>query len=348
MSTKISEAHGMSHNLHFLRFVAAILVIMSHSFVLSTGDFEKEWFYRGSGGQITMGAFAVAIFFLYSGFLIARSFSKKPTVKEFLMGRCIRIFPVLIVTVMLSIGVLGPLFTGFSLKEYFSNAQTYKYMLNSIFLLQHNLPGVFEQNVYAATINGALWTLPVEFFCYILCLVLYKTGLLQKEKMWITIPIVIGGSIGICIVASKTGIEMLTTILFPMICFYMGILYEVYKEMIILDSKIFVASIVLFGIASVCGFLKVGFVLFLNYSLIYFAFGCKDMCKRVWKSGNWSYAMYLCGFPIQQAIISIYGGEMNPYMNILISIPIIIVVSIILYGFVEKKVTELYKIKENK
>ena len=39
MSTKLSEAHGMSHNLHFLRFVAAILVIMSHYFRAVYGGF---------------------------------------------------------------------------------------------------------------------------------------------------------------------------------------------------------------------------------------------------------------------------------------------------------------------
>ena len=64
---------GMSYNLHFIRFIAAILVIMSHSFALSVGDFDNEWFYVATNKQITMGAFAVGIFFFYSGFLIMRS-----------------------------------------------------------------------------------------------------------------------------------------------------------------------------------------------------------------------------------------------------------------------------------
>ena len=336
---------GMSYNLHFIRFIAAILVIMSHSFALSVGDFDNEWFYVATNKQITMGAFAVGILFFYSGFLIMRSLEKNPKVLEFIVGRCVRIFPVLIVVVLLTILVVGPIATSYSLTEYFSNSGTYEYFLNCIFILKHTLPGVFENNIYTATINGALWTLPVEFVCYILCLIGYKIKILTPKIMWLTVPIVVLGSWGVCFLAEKWNIEMLTTVLFPVVCFYVGVLLCVYKKRIVLDVRIFVACLILFGVSILTGMMKIGFVLFFLYVLIYLAFGIRSMPGKVYKLGNYSYAMYLCGFPIQQLIIWANGGRMDPGYNILISIPVIMIISVLLYFWVEKKTIDLYKMR---
>ena len=330
-------ARGMSYNLHFIRFIAAILVIMSHSFALSVGDFDNEWFYVVTNTQITMGAFAVGIFFFYSGFLIMRSLEKKSKPLEFIVGRCVRIFPVLIVVVFLTVLIVGPIATSCSLQEYFSSRGTYEYLLNCIFVLKHTLPGVFENNIYTATINGALWTLPVEFICYILCLVACKIKILTSRIMWITVPAVVIGSGGVCFLAEHWNIEMLTTVLFPVVCFYVGVLMCVYKKHIILDIKIFVACLILFAVSIFIGMMKIGFILFFLYVLVYLAFGSKSM------KGNYSYAMYLCGFPIQQLIVWANGGKMDPVYNMLIAIPFIMVMSILLYYFVEEKIIHLYK-----
>lgn len=336
-------AKGMSYNLHFIRFIAAMLVIMSHSFALSVGDFDNEWFYVATDTQITMGAFAVGIFFFYSGFLIMRSLEKKSKVSEFIAGRCVRIFPVLIVVVFLTVLVVGPIATSYSLQEYFGSRGTYEYLLNCIFVLKHTLPGVFENNVYTATINGALWTLPVEFVCYILCLVACKMKILIPRIMWITVPIVAVGSGGVCFIAERWDIEMLTTVLFPVMCFYAGVLMCVYKKHIVLDMKIFIACLILFVVSTFMGMMKIGFVLFFLYVLIYLAFGSRSMKGKAYKLGNYSYAMYLCGFPIQQLIVWANGGRMDPVYNMLIAIPFIMAISVLLYYFVEEKTINLYK-----
>lgn len=349
MENRLSTAGGMSHNLHLLRFIAAVLVIMSHSFVLSNGSFEKEWFYKVSGGQITMGAFAVGVFFLYSGFLIMSSLDKKPKCKEFIVGRCVRIFPVLICVVFITFVFIGPVMTNISVKQYFSDIGAYKYLLNSIFVLVHGLPGVFENNIYTSTVNGALWTLPVEFLCYIICYIGFRIGILQKKWAYLTIPVIGIGTFGTFVVANKLQSEMLLTVLFPILCFYVGVMYAIYRQFVKLDFRLFLLSLVIFVLCGFWGILKVGFIIGFTYSLIYIAFGARSVKNIIWKSGNWSYAMYLIGFPIQQVIIDIYGGDMNPYINIVIALPIIVVCSIILYEMIEKRSTQYYKKrKENK
>ena len=44
-----------SSNLQLTHFIAAVLVIVSHSFLLTQGNIEKEWLYVLTNGQMTWG-----------------------------------------------------------------------------------------------------------------------------------------------------------------------------------------------------------------------------------------------------------------------------------------------------
>ena len=87
-----------SSNLQLCRFIAAALVIYSHAYPLmgfKAGDIAR----RLSGGKTTFGAIAVAILFLCSGFLIAKSVERKSAFIDFLFVRIVRIIPPLAFTV---------------------------------------------------------------------------------------------------------------------------------------------------------------------------------------------------------------------------------------------------------
>jgi len=45
---------------------------------------------------------------------------------------------------------------------------TLAYLSNIPLLLRYNLPGVFAANSYPSSFNGSLWSLPIEFDCYLL------------------------------------------------------------------------------------------------------------------------------------------------------------------------------------
>ena len=63
---------GYCCNLGFVRFVAAFLVIYAHSFPLSVGYARLDLLMRSTGGAMSFGSFAVHIFFICSGLLVAR------------------------------------------------------------------------------------------------------------------------------------------------------------------------------------------------------------------------------------------------------------------------------------
>src|SRR5580704_5137364 len=104
-----------------LRLAAAAAVVVNHQ-SLVLGQPEPRVF-----GLAGWGYFAVMIFFCLSGGLITQSWEQDPRAKSFLCKRCLRIFPALVVVVFLAVFIVGPAFTKYGLREYFSNPTTWKY-----------------------------------------------------------------------------------------------------------------------------------------------------------------------------------------------------------------------------
>lgn len=332
---KLSECPAKSNNLQLLRFAAAILVIVSHSFSLSTGESTKEWLSLFTNGQISMGGLAVSVFFCAGGFLIAKSMLRVKDGLKYFQARVLRIFPSLIVVVLLTTFVLGPLVTEYSIGEYFKSVGVYKYLLNSILILQHDLPGVFTNNPSVATVNGSLWTLPIEFLCYIGCFVMWKLNLLKEETIRWSIPIVAVGTLGLYSVLRYLQIDVLISAIRPGLLFYMGILFYVYRDKIEFHKKGVICNLLVVVLCGVAGILDVGLVLCFPYLLLYVCFGIPQVPEKIGKLGNISYGIYLCGFPIQQFLVARSGGIMSPYVNVLLAIPLAILGGYLIYSLVE-------------
>lgn len=338
---KLSESVGQkSENLHFMRFFAALMVILSHAFIISTGTQADEWFIELTNSQLSMGNFAVAIFFLCGGYLISMSMEKSKTALKYFEARIIRIIPPLFFVTLLVI-ILGGLVTTLPASQYYTSADTWKYLLNSVFLLVHNLPGVFENNPYLPTVNGALWTLPVEFLCYILCFIAYKLGFLNKKKFPISVPIVIVGTIVMLWLSTK--ISLVGEVIRPVLLFYIGMGYWIYREHITLNLKFFSISLIGFITLFMLNMGNLAMLFCFPYIMMTLWFGFKQCSPKIGKLGNYSYGIYLWGFPIQQTLVYLSGDIMNPYVNALITIPIAFILGFITYEITEKQFLLLYK-----
>ncbi len=168
------------------------------------------------------------MFFFSSGLLVSKSIEKSINLKQFLKKRCLKIFPPLIFTVIMTVFLLGPFFTNMSIIDYITDLATYKYLLNAILIPIHSLPGVFENNIYGNVINGALWTLPIEFICYIALMICYKLKLLNKNILY-TFPI----SLIFFYLFYYSNIQLFSSLsiyTLPIFIYYMGMLYYVFKR----------------------------------------------------------------------------------------------------------------------
>lgn len=320
-----------SNNLNLVKFIAALFVIISHAYPLCKGAEYNDILSDLSRNSIAFGSLAVAIFFMSSGFFVTKSLLKSKDSKKYLHNRFIRIFPPLWFTLLVCIVVCGLFFSTYSLGKYFLSSDFFKYCLNFILIPIHNLPGVFMNNIYPGVINGPLWTLPIEFVCYLVLLLAYKLNLVNKKSYKYVALLVIVAFVGINLIplSIKGYIQ-------PCFLFFWGSFYWIYRDKITMNNTYFLISLVAFVLLIVLGYGHVASFLFVPYLTLYIAF-CLPQCNnRLASLGNLSYDIYLCGWPIQQMIISLFGGSMLVGMNILISIPLSILVGYITYSLVEK------------
>ncbi len=180
------------NNFDLLRFVAATLVLVDHSSALTgrpghSGPFAYE----------TLGGFAVAVFFIISGFLVAASWERAPRPGAFALKRALRIVPAYAAVVAFAALVLGPLMTELAPGAYFRSPVTWAYFRNLGFVeLHYSLPGVFTHNPFPNAVNGSIWTLPIEVSMYIALAALGCMGLMTRPAVSVLVAALAVGWLG--------------------------------------------------------------------------------------------------------------------------------------------------------
>jgi peptidoglycan/LPS O-acetylase OafA/YrhL len=114
----LDESGGFGPGFNLIRLCAAVSVLISHAFDL-VGRPELEPFRMWSHGQTSLGGTATYIFFFISGLLVTQSLLRSRSIASYARNRGLRIFPALVVVVILAAAVLGPAVTTFPLARYF-------------------------------------------------------------------------------------------------------------------------------------------------------------------------------------------------------------------------------------
>lgn len=164
-SKHLGNAHlNRSRNtFDFLRLLAAVFVLVSHGLGLWDGRNDP---FADFTGLTTLGSIGVAMFFAISGYWVTASWQNAGNLAVFAANRGLRLLPALAACVLLSVFALGPAMTTLPLAEYFSSRETWSYLANAWLQLRWTLPGVFAANPFPFSVNGSLWTLPIEALAY--------------------------------------------------------------------------------------------------------------------------------------------------------------------------------------
>ena len=346
-NTLSNKINIKSTNANILKFLAAILVIVCHSYPI-TGN-GVDMLARYTNGECNFGGFAVGIFFFYSGLYVTKSLSKTNSTSSYIKKRITRIFPQLIIVVLLSAFILGPITTTYLPGNYFQDKNTYLYLLNAIMLPIHNLPGVFENAPYSA-VNGALWTLPVEFACYIMLAVILiltcifarnskydKKGDAVNSKAFQNLLLIVLFGIILLFIAIYFIIknDFMLSVVRPVILFIVGSIFYEYREKITLNKWGGAIALVGLVISGYIGLFSIGMLVFLPYSVLAFTLGIAQI-DIDWKIFKISYEMYLLGWPIQQTVFWIFNDNMPAFLNVFITLAFDIVLGYILFVIIEK------------
>lgn len=305
MAAEGQAAAQRHNNFDVLRFVAALSVIFSHSFLIAEGTGANEPLNLLTGNQCMLGLAGVFVFFAISGFLVTQSFEQTHGPLRYLAKRCLRIFPGYLVVLVVTAFVLGPLVTTLPLGDYLRRPEPYWYLLdNAVFNLKvHELPGVlFVDNAVELEVNGSLWSLGSEFNMYLMVLVL---GVLRL----INVPV--------CLLLLALG---MACIHFDALGFLGGwgwmlgffaagmVLYKL-RDTRIFDYRIALAALVGLGISIPLQEFILLFPLFGCYLALYLALNPRLPIIPAARFGDLSYGLYIYGWPSQQIVIWLMHGH---------------------------------------
>ncbi|WP_066498864.1 acyltransferase family protein [Bradyrhizobium macuxiense] len=323
IGSMLDQQKGFGPGFDFLRIALAISVVAAHTpyVAAGSGDAEQTWI-------VWFPQYAILVmFFALSGFLIAAS-GLRLSLKEFLVNRGMRIVPALAVEIVLSALILGPIFTALPLSDYFTSIGTYKYFTNIFGLVNYVLPGVFAGNP-APEVNSSLWTVPFEYGCYALMTVFIVFGLLRRPALIVLGAVVLVG-IGLALqvtghvaqaaqlpagVAGTLHDKIFSTAPFlgrgaklP-VAFMLGIAIYLYRNRIPYDGRLLAACCALCAVVAALGpadwMTQPVLNALVSPALVYItAFLGVSKLPRLplFSKGDYSYGIYLYGFPMQQVV----------------------------------------------
>lgn len=308
---------GRPAGFDYMRLLLAIGVIGLHSIIVCYGQIVEIGFWQSPLRPFVR--MILPMFFVLSGFLVAGSLLRTKTIGMFLGLRAIRIFPALTVEVLLSALILGPLFTSLALSNYFTHPQFFAYFWNVVGHVHFMLPGVFDNNPYPNVVNGQLWTVPFELYCYVALGVIslanvkrapwvVAMGAITILILYIVLKIFRDGGVPGYIVGPVPGALLI-------IFFLIGVLVYLIKEYIPYSHYIGIFSLLISSISlSILPYGEFISIIPVSYFTVYI--GLMNPSRTFFVEGaDYSYGLFLYGYPIQQALVAMNDIFQNWAIN---------------------------------
>jgi peptidoglycan/LPS O-acetylase OafA/YrhL len=328
------------NNFDVLRLVAAASVIFSHAFLLGEGKQDLEPLMRLTGGQTILGVVGVFTFFTISGFLVTQSFEATRSPLRFLIKRALRIYPGLVVCVLVLALLVGPSLSTLSVADYLRDSATHLYVATNITMVMptNSLPGVYFSGFGAGSvINGPLWTLPCEIVMY---LMVFGLGVVRLLDLRIMAALFALGLVGIWFDTTSSD-YVLGSVLWLLPFFVAGM--TLYR---LRDKGIFRPSLALIAIGGLV--LSVPFQAFVlafplcgSYLILYLALNRRLPVIRAARYGDLSYGLYIYGWPVEQVLVRLNGGTMGWLSLFAAALPITAVVAFLSWHLVEARALRL-------
>lgn len=311
------------NSLNLFRLILAALVLFAHSWYIAG---------QGTGPLIqgeNLGGWAVAGFFVLSGFLITRS-RLRTSPGDYLLHRVARIYPAFIVVLVVTAFVFAPialLIEQGSLDGFLTTPVTpFQYVWGNVTLyIDHYDIGATLQSVpYPGAWNGSLWTLFYEFVCYIVIWVLGFVAVFRRS------PVLVGvlwvASVGLWAfggIAHRAGLDVSFDLLSRLLPFFLA-----GSLMFFVIERIGVNR--LLGIAALA--VAVGVIVLVprwggQAAAPLLAYGLLSLSTWIPQPGwiarnDVSYGFYIYAWPVQQLTVLVGGAALGMPVYILITIAI--------------------------
>ncbi len=273
---------------------------------------------------VSFGEVAVDGFFLISGFLITSSFVKSAALGGYLFKRVARIIPAYLVSFWICIFVVAP-FAGCERSAYSAHVLTQQLSRN-LLLLQPDVPGCFH-SLRFPVLNGSMWTITYEFFCYVLTAILGLTGIFRPRNLRfmtaLTILIVclhcsgyasrFGVPEAAVFSSGETNTRFVAAYLVGSLFYLLRDDLKLTRNGALLALGILLAMLFHSQIADTAVLICGGYIIF------WFALKATFVRMGPLTDVDISYGVYLYAWPIQNLLI-LYDADINPWLLCAVSV----------------------------
>ncbi len=359
--SRLADHKGVGPGFDTVRLVLALSVVFIHVSLLRVPSPEMALEPILPMVPLQRWAFdfvPVPMFFALSGFLVAAS-AERLSLGQFLLNRSLRIFPALGFQIAFTMVILGPLLTSVPLAQYWSDPAFARYALNIVGSIHYALPGLFLNNPEPAIVNGSLWTVPHEISCYLLLSLCVVLGLFRHRVLMLLTTLGLFGIAMVVYLCELAGVrlplhDMLTQVfvtrgaarLVPL--FLTGIVFYQYRDRIphrlsyALAGAVAYVALAAFGspawlVNPIFWFLTAPIF---AYGVLYAGLS-PALPVGPLRKADYSYGIYLAGFPLQQALVQLMPGLTNPALFFVLSALVAGVVAATSWHLVEKPILKL-------
>ncbi len=302
-----------SNNIGSLRFIGAFFVLFGHGYTLAGGagtiDPVSDWMRDHSPFALGLPGLGVALFFALSGYLVTASFVRRGGLIDYSVARALRIYPALVVAVLFCAFFVELLVTTLPTLAYVSHFETLRFALQNSSLLgiHHTLPGVFSSQPWGNSVNGSLWTLPLELLMYAAVACAGVCGFFKSRLLFNALALV--ALLCFLFTPAPPAFFASPAHFCPVLAFLFGALLFINRESVRFTR---LGCFILLALC-VMSFKTDAYNAISLFSFTYFVLAL-GLSERTWlpafdKHGDFSYGLYLYAFPLQQIAIYYVGGE---------------------------------------
>jgi peptidoglycan/LPS O-acetylase OafA/YrhL len=333
-----------SNSFNLLRIVAALCVVISHSFLIPVGLGAGEPL--SSITPFNLGLHAVNLFFIISGLTLAHSIERNPDLVHYAWARCLRIFPALFVFGLIFAFVAGPLLTSAPLTDYFEDRQTWLYPFSVLVNFAHATApyGIFTDVPHAGATNNPLWTLKYELMAYAVLAIVFSFSFLRR-----TSSLLIVFAAALVIFVATPFIMETTHFAGPLyqlgryeFCFFLGVIAYRFRDHVPLAPWLLIITISAVAVLHNTAFEAAAYIVLTAH--LVFVVGAYDfgILTRLSRDSDLSYGTYIYGWPIQQSLVVLLPG-IGIYTLLATSLMIVPLFALASWVLIEKPVLRLKK-----
>jgi peptidoglycan/LPS O-acetylase OafA/YrhL len=338
--SQLDAKKGIGPGFNTLRIVLSLGIVVFHSFVVSLGPTSRAMTFGGPLASLFSGL--LPAFFALSGFLVMGSALRSPSLGGFIGLRALRIVPALMTEITISALLLGTALTTMPLDRYFLDHRFFEYFGSLIGRIRTALPGVFETNPEPGVVNASLWTVRPELGCYVYLAILILIGKIRHPRFVVAVSAIL--LLLNVIVDALTGLHGAPTDVLPdrslLLSFVAGNVAYLYRHWLPYDPLLFAGCLVVAFFSLGIDSLESVSVPVLTYCTVWTGLTPLPAIPLA-RHGDYSYGIYLYGYPVQQSVAYLFPELRTPLLNVVVSLPVILTLAAVSWHLIEKRALRL-------